>query len=472
MKSFGRRHLLKRFASLGAFLSAGQLYALDKIAKRRVIVVGAGLSGLQAASLLEQFGQDVQVLEGRQRVGGRLYTLDHIPGHPEAGGNLIGPNYGRVIDAADRLGVALGPPKGSLPSSYLIDGEVLSGEDWPASALNPFPEPFKNLPPSRISGPFLKDFPFVANADWRNPAYAAEDISAADFFRSKGLNEQTLDLININNSYGNRLEDTSLLSLYRVHCNFTRAVSMRQPTLEATQGNMRIPEAMAGALATPVKLGQKVIRVEQSAQMVRVVSESGEIFEADALILALPVPALNDIDFVPGFDALKQEALSSIHYHKVTQAHLLAKEPVWEALGQTASYWTDGPLGRIFSRKKPDVDLFNMTVWMNGDSCDAFDELPADLAKQKVMDELEKILPGAKQQIELAALVSWKNEPLNQGTWAAWKPGQIGRYFQALHQPVGHIFFAGEHTGYSYSGMEAAAESGERAAMDVMRALL
>ena len=47
-----------------------------------VIVIGAGLSGLEAALTLEENGLKVLVLEGRRRVGGRVYTLFDVPGHP------------------------------------------------------------------------------------------------------------------------------------------------------------------------------------------------------------------------------------------------------------------------------------------------------------------------------------------------------------------------------------------------------
>ena len=72
-----------------------------------VIIIGAGLSGLNAALILEREGLKVIVLEAQQRIGGRLWTLDELPGRPEAGGQTIGASYGRVRSMAARLGVGL-----------------------------------------------------------------------------------------------------------------------------------------------------------------------------------------------------------------------------------------------------------------------------------------------------------------------------------------------------------------------------
>ncbi|MCX6390376.1 MAG: FAD-dependent oxidoreductase, partial [Solirubrobacterales bacterium] len=46
--------------------------------KRRVIVVGAGLAGLGAASALKEQGYEPIVLEARDRIGGRVRTIDHF----------------------------------------------------------------------------------------------------------------------------------------------------------------------------------------------------------------------------------------------------------------------------------------------------------------------------------------------------------------------------------------------------------
>ena len=81
----------RRFMQSTAAISAA--FATPKIAWGQttadVIVIGAGMSGLNAALFLEDQGFDVMVLEGRHRVGGRVYSLEDVPGHPEAGANAI-----------------------------------------------------------------------------------------------------------------------------------------------------------------------------------------------------------------------------------------------------------------------------------------------------------------------------------------------------------------------------------------------
>jgi len=77
-----------------------------------VVVVGAGLAGLTAARELSGAGLDVQVLEARDRVGGR--TLSRQVGeHPddvvELGGQWVGPTQHEVLSLAQDLGIGTYP---------------------------------------------------------------------------------------------------------------------------------------------------------------------------------------------------------------------------------------------------------------------------------------------------------------------------------------------------------------------------
>ena len=119
-----RRRLLE--GSIAGLLASASGGCNGMGSGRRVVVVGAGLSGLNAALILERWGFEVDVVEAKTRVGGRLWTLDHLPGSPEGGGNVMGANYGRIFHMAHHLNIALRTPPRTLPSDYVIRDQRIS----------------------------------------------------------------------------------------------------------------------------------------------------------------------------------------------------------------------------------------------------------------------------------------------------------------------------------------------------------
>ena len=74
-----------------------------------VIVVGAGLAGLNAARKLVAHGLTVRVLEARNEVGGRTKTVQ-INGHAfDVGGQWTGPGQPRMSALIDELGLDTTP---------------------------------------------------------------------------------------------------------------------------------------------------------------------------------------------------------------------------------------------------------------------------------------------------------------------------------------------------------------------------
>ena len=101
-----------------------------------VIVVGAGLAGLNAALNLEAEGYSVIVLEAADYVGGRTRTFDLSIGPTNAGGQTIGPYYARVRDLADRLDVPLIPNPARVPMGNYVNGSLVSAADWSKAEAN------------------------------------------------------------------------------------------------------------------------------------------------------------------------------------------------------------------------------------------------------------------------------------------------------------------------------------------------
>ena len=461
----------RRFLA-GAAATLAALRPAINAQQRRVAVAGAGLSGLHAALLLQEAGFEAIVIEGRGRVGGRVLTLDDVPGRPEAGGGQIGSNYRRMLAAAVQAGVTLLPSEagGAFPTFYLIDGQAETRQTWPQSPRNPFPEEFRAVTPDRLTSFLLREPPFRRTSDWHAQSMSQYDVSASDWFRGQGLDDAGLALLDANNGYGNTFAGTSLLSLYRVVAGFQRGAAEGASILEVEGGNMRLPEAMAARLARPVLLGETLTRLESGGGGVRLHCASGLEIEADAAILSLPVPALKRVAFSPVLPVRQREAIDAIVFNKVTQAYLEASSDEWEASGIPGSIWSNAEFGRLFARRDAATGNTLITAWINGDGCDRYDALPEGEAGELILEDIIRAWPDARGNLHLRGLVRWGADPFSGGSWPAWAPGQIGRHYQALRQPAGGVYFAGEHTASEFSGMEGAFESGERAAREVLTA--
>ena len=73
----------------------------------RVVVVGAGLAGLAAADALRAGGIEVTVLEARDRVGGRVWSVPFAGSVAERGAEFILPQNTAVESLAARFHLPL-----------------------------------------------------------------------------------------------------------------------------------------------------------------------------------------------------------------------------------------------------------------------------------------------------------------------------------------------------------------------------
>jgi monoamine oxidase len=208
---------------VGALLAGGLIAAAPAVSRAAgaakpldVIVLGAGMSGLNAAWLLEQQGQRVMVLEGRGRVGGRVHTLFDQPGVPEMGFNAMAAGYGRGIDAAKRAGVELydiGPRMAKTNLTLALGGKIMTRAEWAASPANPFPAARKAMMPWEISGAIMhQNNPLKDWMKWTDPANAALDVSLHDFLKGQGLSDAAIRLaVDTSPYYGGSAYDVSAL---------------------------------------------------------------------------------------------------------------------------------------------------------------------------------------------------------------------------------------------------------------------
>ncbi len=458
-----RRSFLSALASTLAL--TGLPIAAQNSQGKRIIVVGAGLAGLSASYLLERLGFEVVLLEATQRVGGRVRTLDGIKGRPEGGANVLGPNYGRAIAYAKALGLTLRPPSRSAASGLLIDSTYIPAADWATSAKNRLPSHLKRWMPDQARTLMLPKA-LVGSSDWLSAQQQQWDYSALRYFQEQGAKPEAIDWFARNNSYGNSLADTSLLNLMRVSESIQTAIAMRQPTLVVADGNSRLPEAIARALISKIVFDAPVQTYRATRTQVTVITSGGVEFSADAALFAIPLTTLRQIEFQPQLPVQMRELMNRTPYHKVLQSHWTLRRDTTGAMPDLV--WTNGPLGRLFF-SKIDANSVHINAWINGDDVDYWRGLDRRQQRQTLEQALVQI-PAASGELSHDVEMDWALEPYQQGVWATWLPGDI-KHIPKVSQAQDRAFFAGEHTGVSYSGMEGALESAERAVLQITRAL-
>jgi monoamine oxidase len=477
--SLDRRQFLLRTAGAAALaaLPRRPAWAADDAAD--VIVVGAGLAGLNAALILEEAGLEVIVLEARDRVGGKILTFADVPGLPEAGGQSIGSGYGRILDAARRGGVVL---EDQLPRqlrhpeiTLVLGGAPVPQAAWRDSPRNPFPAPLRELMPWQYAPTVLaKANPLASVEDWISPKSATADVSMHAFLRAQGATEAMIDLAyDTNTAYGTSAHDVSALMMAFVEA-FTRAQRNLEPAVyRARGGNQRIPEGMARRLRAGVRLQEQVTAIESDARGVRVHGAGGARYAAQAAICALPFSTLRHIRFEPALAGVQSEAVKTLPHQMITQVALEASAPFWDRDGLAPSMWTDSPVGRVFAiyGGATDDEVSSLLVTAYGFKAAQLDRLGREAGGRLVIAEIERMRPASKGRLRIAAWHSWALDPYAAGDWAYFAPGTVTRFMPAMFQPSGRVHFAGEQTAVGARGMEGAMESGERAALEVALSL-
>ena len=451
---------------------------LHAATERDVIIIGAGLAGLNAAMLLEEAGYSVAVVEGRNRIGGRLLSFKDLPGHPEAGGNSILGGYGRMRDISDRLDIELldYTPRGALSKPEVaLGGSVIPKADWPSHPLNKMPESARDSSPSGfIWGVIAQNNPLDSFEDWYDPKSWKYDGPVYGLLRNLGWSGETIALVyDTNAQYGTSAHDTSLLMWYFIQKWFRTQDEIEQVSLSAIGGNQLIPEAMANTLSSEVHLGKTVAGVRSENSHTEVHCSDGSVYKGKRVICSSPLPPLRWMKFDPILPPTKRAAILSIGQMLITQVHIIPKDPYWEEDGFDPSMWTDTPAGVVSAQRFGESadDITNILCWARGHTAQYLDTLGEDAAKARVIAEIEKLRPAAKGKLEARGLKSWQLDPFSGGDWAVWKPGQIASYLLDIGKEEGRIHFCGEHTALSNRGMEGAMESGERAAFEAMEML-
>ena len=432
-----------------------------------VLILGAGLSGLHAARILNTAGAKVLVIEGSNRFGGRMRTLTHLPGSPEAGGQQVGQTYARIRATADDLGLNIVPPapNASREKTIILNGQVFNAREWGNHKSNPLPNAYKRATPDvALFMAAAQSNPLVDQYAWRE-AELDHDKSAEEFLTNLGFNKTSLQLCDIALN-ANRLSTYSMLNVWRSLVLY-RIDSQIGRSEEIEGGSERLTEAMANSLpSTSLKPSTLVREIKISKNEVTVETSSGS-FSAPFCICSLPFGTLRHTKVTNNSMKLERDPIiNQMPYTRIHQVHLSIDQPISDGLPETM--WTDTPIERVFPIRDKSGETVALTCWINGDGVrkNLSDEDWKSLAESTLLST-RSIRATARE------VVRWdETQPFSGGAYMHWAPRQISSWAMKILEPEGRLHFAGEHTSFLHTGMEGAMESGERAADEVSEAML
>uniref|UniRef100_A0AAR2IVF8 Amine oxidase n=1 Tax=Pygocentrus nattereri TaxID=42514 RepID=A0AAR2IVF8_PYGNA len=418
-------------------------------------------AGLSAAKLLLESGLNPVVLEARDRVGGRTYTVQNKQTKwVDLGGAYVGPTQNRIFRLAKQYGV----------KTYKVNEEeslvhYVKGKSYPFKG--PFPPVWNPLALMdynnlwRTMDNMGREIP--NEAPWRAPhAEEWDKMTMQEFFdkvcwTSAARRFATL-FVNVNVT-SEPHEVSALWFLWYVkQCGGTmRIFSTTNGGQERkfVGGSSQISECMARELGDRVKLQSAVCSIDQTGDMVVVKTVSEETYKAKYVIVAIP-PGLNlKIHFNPELPPLRNQLIHRVPMGSVIKCMVYYRENFWRKKGYCGSMVIEeeeAPIGLTLDDTKPDGTV------------------PAIMGKKRICEIYARVL-GSEEALHPIHYEekNWCEEEYSGGCYTAYfPPGILTQFGKVLREPVGRLYFAGTETATEWSGyMEGAVQAGERASREV-----
>ena len=441
---------------------------------RTVTVIGAGLAGLSAAYDLQRAGWNVTVLEARNRLGGRVYSLRGFSNGlvAEGGGEFIDESHKRILALAKQFNLELG--KVGSWQGQAGDWAAFEGKSGPMSDVSIWGTDLH----AEVEKIWLALVELAKDVrDPNHPELAPEAArldrhSTADWLHSLDAHPLAKkDFIqHIRSEYTCEPERHSLLDLARNSAMYYTSLE-RNMNYRVIGGNDLIPCALAEALPD-VRLNAPVTSINVLPDEVVVTFRQGDSYvtiSSAFAILAIPLTTARLIEFNPSLPSAHQRMVNELSYGAVTKVLIEYRRRFWEGQGWNGRLTTDTPIVLTWhATSHLENEHGIITAYTGGQPGAKLAALSEEDRTRLAVSQIERLFPGSSDLIETTATVAWPNEPYTRASYAALAPGEVTAHWKTLFEPAGRLFLAGEHATPIQGFMEGAVESGQRAAATIL----
>lgn len=416
-----------------------------------ILIIGAGAAGLMAAYKLSANGKKVIVLEARNRIGGRIHTIENESffKHAELGAEFV---HGD-------LPVTLNLLKEAVITYNHAGGEMIRFKD----------------------GRFIKDEQFVDEWDvlLKKLGELKKDISIAYFLqvyfgedKYKKLRDSVMKYV-----AGYDTADPAKASAFALRKEWENEDDNAQHRIDT--GYCAMIKYLADKLKENgggIFLNSVVKEIDWKAGDVKVITDSGTIYSTEKLVIALPLGVLKadktekgSVVFHPAINE-QRKAIMAMGFGAIIKVLLQFNEPFWEDRGlkdmgflfsdeAIPTWWTQAPKHSAL-----------LTGWLGGPAAEAKKDTSNEDLLQSSLESLANIFDvdanELKSRLITWNIVNWTAEPFTLGSYSYDMIATLDAR-KVLNQPVENtLFFAGEYLyeGAAMGTVEAALTSGQQVA--------
>ncbi|MBD1912980.1 MULTISPECIES: NAD(P)/FAD-dependent oxidoreductase [unclassified Leptolyngbya] len=478
-----RREFLYGSLVTGATLGLRPKEVTQVISNPKILVVGAGVAGLTVAYRLQQAGIAVDLVDASQRVGGRLRSLRDWPGCPnpvELGGEFIDTRHTAVHALVQELGLPLADlreaDRGLEAEVFFFNGQRVSHK----AVIDAF------IP---LAEKLNRDLAAIGDAtpNYRNAnraTQALDRLSLDAYLDTVDIDPMIRDLVRVAyiTEYGRDSGDQTCLNmlfLIGTESGQWSTYGTSDERWHVIGGNEQIPKTLAQRLRSPIQSETVLESIRETDTGTYQVSlrqgATSRERTYEGVVLAVPFTVLRQVELAVKLPPAKRAAIAQLGYGTSTKLVVPLRERIWRnRYGSTISVYTDQAFQNTWesARYTPGSSGW-ITNLRGGAEGIRLGEGTPEAQGDRLIRSLSPLFPGIDQvQRGQALRAYWAAEPYALGSYSCYRPGQWTQFGGAEAEPVGNLWFAGEHCSLSSQGyINGAVESAEVAAQQVLKTL-